>query len=249
MTAPMTPSSVALPLVYGSLPWLVPEDLPAVKAFFVECGTPVHFKHGEKLPFGYQTRLYFIETGLIATLPVRDGDMTRVCGLFGANTTLGLVMAMRARNASRNAAMTLSAQALGATTALRVELGQFDAWLARVDASQREDIYRNCIAKVECQLEGVFLNDTYSVTTRLLWALYVLFEAHKGPPSERAGLSVLPWPITISELSQLIHSTREMTSRAFSEAMKAGICVKEGRRILVHRPALAQALQTMEHTV
>ena len=88
----------ALPCVYGPRPWLVAADEPETAAYFREHGRAEVFQPGTVLPFGREDVIYFIEHGLIATVPTRDGSLTRIAGLFGAETTLGLVRVLRGGN-------------------------------------------------------------------------------------------------------------------------------------------------------
>ena len=73
--------------------------------------------HGESLPLGRKNTLYLIEEGLIASVPLYQGGTSRLCGLFGPKTVLGLVMALR-DSGDNHHSMALSARALTNTRAL-----------------------------------------------------------------------------------------------------------------------------------
>lgn len=88
-------SSPTEQLVYGRRPWLVPGEAPFLVKFFEENGEEILLRHGESLPLGRKNTLYLIEEGLIASVPLYQGGTSRLCGLFGPKTVLGLVMALR----------------------------------------------------------------------------------------------------------------------------------------------------------
>ena len=88
-----------------------------------------------------------------------------------------------------------------------------------------------CIAKAECQLEGVLVNDLCSVPDRVLLALDVLAQAAGVRlDGERAAL---PWDITVTEISQIVHAERGMVSKAVSALIAQGVVEKEGRRLVL----------------
>ena len=110
------------PFVYGERPWLVSVDEPEVAAYFRAEGALELFPVGADIAFGRERRLYFIENGLVATIPEPGVGIARVVGLFGANTTLGLVRALR-RGGGR---MKLRAVTLSAVRTKTIPLDVFD---------------------------------------------------------------------------------------------------------------------------
>ena len=226
----------ALPCVYGPRPWLVAADEPETAAYFREHGRAEVFQPGTVLPFGREDVIYFIEHGLIATVPTRDGSLTRIAGLFGAETTLGLVRVLRGGYRK----MRLYATALSKISARVASIGDFLNWFSRLDAEVRIRILQNCISKTECHLEGVFVNDLQPVNMRLLWIFEILFQAANAPLAP--GFVPLPWPITISSVAMIIHTTREMASRGISEWCRAGVMKRDGRRLLVDRERVRTAI-------
>lgn len=228
------------PFVYCERPWLVSVDEPEVAAYFRAEGALELFPVGADIAFGRERRLYFIENGLVATIPEPGVGIARVVGLFGANTTLGLVRALR-RGGGR---MKLRAVTLSAVRTKTIPLDVFDDWLASQPVELRMRVLQNCISKSECQLEGVLVNDLQSVNARLLWLVETLFVAAARPLEP--GFAPLPWPITISTLSMMAHTTREMASRGISEWCREGVFKREGRRLLVDRTRLKVALEAVE---
>ena len=75
------------PFVYGERPWLVSVDEPEVAAYFRAEGALELFPVGADIAFGRERRLYFIENGLVATIPEPGVGIARVVGLFAVSYT------------------------------------------------------------------------------------------------------------------------------------------------------------------
>ena len=226
------------PCVYGPRPWLVSADEPEVIAYFRENGRAETLAAGTLIPFGTERKLYFIEHGLVATVPERGGEMPCIVGLFGVDTTLGLVRVLRGKS---RAYMHLCATTLSEVQVRTASQEAFGEWFGSLEPDVRIRILQNCISKSECHLEGVFVNDLQPVNLRLLRIVDILFQAANAPLT--AGYVSLPWPITISTIAMMIHTTREMASRGVSEWCRSGVMKRVGRRILVDREALAKTLR------
>lgn len=253
-------------LVYGRRPWLVPTEPEILSQFMQKKGRTVALRHGESLPLGNDSTLYWIEDGLLASVPLHQGESSRLCGLFGPGSVLGLVMALRTP-AGNVRPMALNARALTTTRTLAVSLRDFYDWLHQQSGPTKEAVYRSAIAKTEAQLEGVFVNDIYPIPVRLLWALTVLttpelvpaqgreslpaFITETTPAAHSAGAKVtwtgLPRGVTLSDIAALTHTNREMISRTFAEVQKEGWVVRQGRRLWVNRDAILLQLSHAIH--
>ena len=239
-------SSPTEQLVYGRRPWLVPGEAPFLVKFFEENGEEILLRHGESLPLGRKNTLYLIEEGLIASVPLYQGGTSRLCGLFGPKTVLGLVMALRDSGGNHHS-MALSARALTNTRALCISCFTFSEWFDQQPLSSKEEIYRNAISKTESQLEGVFVNDLYPVAERLLWALAVLSDPQLDSASgekTQDGWHTLASGITLSDIANLTHANREMVSRAFAEFQREGIVMRFGRRLRLKRGLVLERIKS-----
>lgn len=226
------------PSVYAEYPWLVPKDVPEVVAFIRAHGTEVAFRRGEATRFGEGNAVYLIEDGLVATQPGRVGDYERIIGLFGPERILGLIRAVG--RGSRK--MPLQATALTPVRAVRLEIGQALDFI-EADPALHARVLRNALHKAESQIDGVIMNDGLPLYARVLWALEVLTLDLDGDEEDvEDGPCPLPTGITITEIGLLVHASREMTSRAVGDALRAGVVRKEGRRLLIDRKALRRAL-------
>ena len=81
------------------------------------------------------------------------------------------------------------------------------------------------------QLEGVLVNDLCTVPDRVLLAIEVLAQA-AGVRLD-GGSAALPWDITVTEISQIVHAERGMVSKAVSALIAQGIVEKDGRRLVL----------------
>ncbi len=229
------------PSVYAECPWLVPKDVPEVVAFIRAHGTEVAFRRGVATRFGEGNAVYLIEDGLVATQPGRVGDYERIIGLFGPERILGLIRAVgRGRRK-----MPLQATALTPVRAVRLEIGRVLDFI-EADPALHARVLRNALHKAESQIDGVIMNDGLPLYERVLWALEVLTldldEEDADDEAAEDGPCPLPTGITITEIGLLVHASREMTSRAVGDAVRAGVVKKEGRRLLIDRKALRRAL-------
>lgn len=229
-------------LVYGNLPWLVPMMPENVAVFFKENGILVYLKHGETIPFGPTQKLYFVEKGLLCSLPLHQGDNTHVCGLFSQGTLLGGVMALRSPGIGHLRSMSIFGRALVATRVREITLDLFTDWFLSQPFEHQRQLYQIAIAMTECQLEGVFINDRNPVYVRLLWALEVLGQCAVRLDKDSF---VIPGGITLSDIAQIVHTNREMVSRAFSEAQRNEITVRRGRELVVNEKRLLLALDAL----
>lgn len=227
-----------LPVIYGDCPWLVPADIPEVIDLVRRNGTPFECRRGETMLFGTGRHVYWIEEGLVATEPLGREATARFIGLFGPQAVLGIVRAVGRGTRS----MALSARALTPVRGKRLEIPMLLSFL-HADPSLHVRVLENCLRKTECQIDGVIVNDLLPLNDRVLIAAAVLLRAtavRTDVPDEEL-IPLLPG-ITVSELALLVHASREMTSRAVGEAVRAGVLVKDGRRLLVRRAQLDAAL-------
>lgn len=231
-------------LTYGSQPWLVSVDVPEVSACFLAHGQPKTFKRGDCIPFGLTGMMHHIESGLVGTIPVNHGTNERIMGLFGWNTTLGLVMALR-NNTSHIA---LVARALTDITTRAMDTTLFQQWFDAQHPSVQQAVWQNAIAKTECQLEGAYVNDICSVLDRLLWCLWVIYCATPTAAAKdlaKEPYAILPITVTLTDMALIIHTTREMASRALAQAHDAGWVKKEGRRLWLNVQTLPAYLANL----
>ena len=212
--------------VYGRRPWLMSEDLPEAGDYFREHGAAFHLARREQIRFGRDPRIFWIENGLCATFPTTGGEMPRFIGLFGRRTLLGGVRSL----GHLGERMEITAVALAEVSGFSVPAPMFRTWVA-AERDREQAVMRSCIAKAECQLEGVLVNDLCSVPDRVLLALDVLAQAAGVRlDGERAAL---PWDITVTEISQIVHAERGMVSKAVSALIAQGVVEKEGRRLVL----------------
>lgn len=212
--------------VYGRRPWLMSEDLPEAGDFFREHGAAFCLERRELINFGKDPRIFWIEEGLCATFPTTGGDMPRFIGLFGRRTLLGGVRSM----GHLGERMEITAVALAEVSGFSVPAPVFRAWVS-AEREREQAVMRSCIAKAECQLEGVLVNDLCTVPDRVLLAIEVLAQA-AGVRLD-GGSAALPWDITVTEISQIVHAERGMVSKAVSALIAQGIVEKDGRRLVL----------------
>ncbi len=228
-------------MVYGKTPWLVPEAPRRLREFLLEHGTPLTLRRGETLPFGAQSRISLVEDGLIGTLPLHLGDTNRVCGLFGAGSVMGLVMALRMGNTRpASSGMQIFSKVFVEARLRAVPIERFLTWFSTLSEADSQALYRAAILITESQLEGVFVNDIYPVHVRLLIVLEVL---GRGRAVSEDGLVELAHGLTLADIAQILHTKREMVSRAFSLAQRAGVVVRRGRVLGYSPSALGVALK------
>lgn len=204
------------------------EDSTEVADFFKASGRPFICRRRDVINLGHEHRIFWIEAGLFGTsLTVGDHNQ-RLIGLFAPNTLLGGV-----RSAGHTGEpMALMATALADTHGFALPSVTYQQWLT--ENSEREtNVLRNCIAKSECQLEGVLVNDLCPVDYRVEVAIAILFKA--------AGISnntlpmVLPWEITVTDIAMLVHAERGMVSKVVAKLVREGIVGKSGRRLMLKR--------------
>lgn len=193
--------------IYGRNPWLMVEDADEVADFFRNSGTPFVSHRRDIVHFGSQPHVYWIESGLVASSATTDVDKVRWIGLFSRRTLLGSVRAI----GHGKAAMTLMATAVTDVSGFAVPLELYARWVSENPERERAMLL-NCIAKSECQVEGVLVNDLCSVDDRVEIAVAVLFRA--AGITEAQLPAALPWDIPVSDIASLVHAERAMTSRA-----------------------------------
>lgn len=136
--------------IYGRNPWLMVEDADEVADFFRNSGTPFVSHRRDIVHFGSQPHVYWIESGLVASSATTDVDKVRWIGLFSRRTLLGSVRAI----GHGKAAMTLMATAVTDVSGFAVPLELYARWVSENPERERAMLL-NCIAKSECQVEGV----------------------------------------------------------------------------------------------
>lgn len=212
--------------IYRRNPWLMIEDSDEVADFFKASGTPFVCHRRDIVHFGSQPNVYWIESGLVASSATTDVDRMRWIALFSRRTLLGSVRAI----GHAQAAMTLMATAVTDVCGYAVPLELYARWAAESPERERR-LLRNCIAKSECQVEGVLVNDLCSVDDRVEIAVAVLFRA--AGITEAQLPAELPWNVSVSDIACLVHAERAMTSRAVSRMAANGLLERSGRRLLL----------------
>ena len=214
--------------VYGRRPWLMTEDSDEIALFFKTSGSPFLCRRREVIDLGHEHRIFWVEAGLLATSPTVGDHNQRLIGLFAQRTLLGGVRSV----GHPGETMALMATALADTHGYAVPSVVYRRWLAE-DPARERSVLRNCIAKSECQLEGVLVNDLCPVAYRVEVALAILFKA--------AGVSVstlpavLPWEVTVTDIALLVHAERGMVSKAVAKLVREGVVGKSGRRLMLGR--------------
>lgn len=214
--------------VYGRQPWLMTQDSAEIALFFKTVGNPFLTRRRDVINLGHEHRVFWIESGLLATSPTVVDQNQRLIGLFSRNTLLGGVRTV----GHPGEIMSLVATALADTHGYAVPSVIYRQWLSE-DAEREKSVLRNCIAKSECQLEGVLVNDLCPVDYRVEVAVAMLFKA--------AGVSmlslpaILPWEITVTDIAFLVHAERAMVSKAIAKLVKKGVVDKSGRYFCLRR--------------
>jgi len=212
--------------IYGRNPWLMVEDADEVADFFRNSGTPFVSHRRDIVHFGSQPHVYWIESGLVASSATTDVDKVRWIGLFSRRTLLGSVRAI----GHGKAAMTLMATAVTDVSGFAVPLELYARWVSENPERERAMLL-NCIAKSECQVEGVLVNDLCSVDDRVEIAVAVLFRA--AGITEAQLPAALPWDIPVSDIASLVHAERAMTSRAVGRMVSSGLLERSDRTFVL----------------
>ena len=212
--------------IYGRNPWLMVEDADEVADFFRNSGTPFVSHRRDIVHFGSQPHVYWIESGLVASSATTVVDKVRWIGLFSRRTLLGSVRAI----GHGKAAMTLMATAVTDVSGFAVPLELYARWVSENPERERA-ILLNCIAKSECQVESVLVNDLCSVDDRVEIAVAVLFRA--AGITEAQLPAALPWDIPVSDIASLVHAERAMTSRAVGRMVSSGLLERSGRTFVL----------------
>ncbi len=212
--------------IYGQNPWLMIADSDEVADFFKTSGKPFVSHRRDIVHFGIGPQVYWIESGLVASSATTDSEKLRWIGLFARRTLLGSV---RAIGHNRDA-MTLMATALVDTCGYAVPLELYTHWVSENPERERA-LLVNCIAKSECQVEGVLVNDLCSVDDRVEIAVAVLFRA--AGITEKQLPAALPWDIPVSDIASLVHAERAMTSRAISRMVAEDLLERSGRNLVL----------------
>lgn len=161
-----------------------------------------------------------------ATAATTDVDKVRWIGLFSRRTLLGSVRAI----GHGKAAMTLMATAVTDVSGFAIPLELYARWVSENPERERAMLL-NCIAKSECQVEGVLVNDLCSVDDRVEIAVAVLFRA--AGITEAQLPAALPWDIPVSDIASLVHAERAMTSRAVGRMVSSGLLERSGRTFVL----------------
>ncbi len=111
-----------------------------------------------------------------------------------------------------------------------VPLELYARWVSENPERERAMLL-NCIAKSECQVEGVLVNDLCSVDDRVEIAVAVLFRA--AGITEAQLPAALPWDIPVSDIASLVHAERAMTSRAVGRMVSSGLLERSGRTFVL----------------
>ena len=212
--------------IYGRNPWLMVEDSDEVADFFKTSGRTFFSRRRDIVHFGDSPHVYWIESGLAASSATTGIEKLRWIGLFARRTLLGSVRAIGHNQAD----MTLMATALVDTCGYAVPLELYTRWAAESPERERA-LLVNCIAKAECQVEGVLVNDLCSVDDRVEIAVAVLFRA--AGITEQQLPATLPWDISVSDIASLVHAERAMTSRAVSRMAAEGLLERPGRSLVL----------------
>ena len=157
--------------IYGRNPWLMVEDADEVADFFRNSGTPFVSHRRDIVHFGSQPHVYWIESGLVASSATTDVDKVMDRPLLSQDAAR-----QRARHRSRQGSMTLMATAVTDVSGFAVPLELYARSVSENPERERAMLL-NCIAKSECQVEGVLVNDLCSVDDRVEIAVAVLFRA------------------------------------------------------------------------
>lgn len=111
-----------------------------------------------------------------------------------------------------------------------IPLELYARWVSENPERERAMLL-NCIAKSECQVEGVLVNDLCSVDDRVEIAVAVLFRA--AGITEAQLPAALPWDIPVSDIASLVHAERAMTSRAVGRMVSSGLLERSGRTFVL----------------
>ncbi len=223
--------------LYGRRPWVVPEDEESVVDFCRQNGKLRTLKKKELLHFGEEDSVYLIDDGLLATLPVLDGEYVYVCGLFGPRTVLGSVRAIR----HRHGRMSIRAVAMSDARVYKIGIHEYLDFL-EADTELLHRVTVNALEKSECQLEGLMINDVRRINQRLI----LLFEALLSSADvidrkDRWGR--LPWSLTVTDLASIVHAPRESVSRQISKWQREGRLQKENFELWIDLEALSSDMQ------
>lgn len=126
--------------------------------------------------------------------------------------------------------MTLMATAVTDVSGFAVPLELYARWVSENPERERAMLL-NCIAKSECQVEGVLVNDLCSVDDRVEIAVAVLFRA--AGITEAQLPAALPWDIPVSDIASLVHAERAMASRAVGRMVSSGLLERSGRTFVL----------------
>ena len=214
--------------VYGRQPWLMTEDSSEIADFFKTVGLPFLSRRRDIINLGHEHRVFWIEAGLLATSPTVVDQNQRLIGLFSRNTLLGGVRTV----GHPGETMSLVATALTDTHGYAVSSATYRQWLSE-DPKREKSVLLNCIAKSECQLEGVLFNDLCPVDYRVEVAIAMLFKA--ANVSMLSLPTILPWEITVTDIAFLVHAERAMVSKAIAKLINKGVIDKSGRHLMLRQ--------------
>ena len=150
----------------------------------------------------------------------RCGRCLRFRGLLGSVRAIG----------HGKAAMTLMATAVTDVSGFAVPLELYARWVSENPERERAMLL-NCIAKSECQVAGVLVNDLCSVDDRVEIAVAVLFRA--AGITEAQLPAALLWDTPVSDIASLVHAERAMTSRAVGRMVSSGLLERSGRTFVL----------------
>lgn len=197
-------------------------------------------KKKELLHFGEEDSVYLIEEGLLATLPIWDGEYVQVCGLFGPKTVLGSVRAIR----HRHARMSIRAMAMSDARVYKMGIREYLDFL-EADPELLHRVTVNALEKSECQLEGLMINDLRRIDHRLMLLFEVLISSAAGI-DRKDRLIRLPWALTVTDIASIVHAPRESVSRQLSKWQREGRVQKENVNLWIDLEALGRDMQGFE---
>lgn len=210
--------------VFSTSPWLI-EGAPECLLPLFANAPSVTLEINEEIYFGLQDWVYLIDEGLIGSYAVHPDMSNLMMGLFGRGSLLGAFKALLHGSSS---SLSLLMKVHLPVRMRRISTSALVDFLHRDDRIAAETLWF-LLRQHEQQMEGMLLQDLIPVEVRLARIVDTLYRA--ADAKLKTTLTPIPVPVTVQQLSEMVHADRAFVSRLLSKWHDAGCFVRTGRRL------------------
>ena len=227
--------------IFCTNPWIMPAEPPVIRKIFEDHGNIVRYEKGSAISHGGKAgSVFLLKKGLVTFGYLDAQEVYRVLSLITPGRTVGDLDSLDQRPCG------IIAECLKPS---ELYVLTHEEWLKNIRSNVEvmEAYALSANRKHQCSMEGMIANYTQPLEMRLRFLLLALIESHY--PLKVDGWNPSPVPLSITDISHLVASSRPWVSRTMSHWMKEGLMKKDGRIRSYHGSLLSSLLDPTEKSV